>query len=253
MFTSYKDALSNAVTTVPDTVTSVLLVVLVTFPSSTVNVVVVITSYPSGAMVSLSVYVPLGRSILNCSSVVFHVIVLFPPETATSLPPDLATFVKSTSPVVLSCIVAPVSSLPLPVISFLLKVTVVGLGASNAVTVRPSGPLNVTVSSDVVSAFSVTFPSFIVNVDLVIVSYSLSPILSVAVSSRVYSPSGRLILRAWVPDVHVIDWPFAVIAGPLTRAFAQSTVVPAAAVSFMDAPGSSDPLFIMSCLLIETS
>ena len=102
------------------------------------------------------------------------------------------SLLKSTSPVVLSSIVAPVSSpVTVPVISFLLKVTVVGagtgavLGVLYATTVRPSVPVKVTVLSDAVEALSVTLPSFIVNVDVVNLVYSVSPILSVAVSSRV--------------------------------------------------------------------
>ena len=126
---------------------------------------------------------------------------------------------------------------------------VLTIGASNAFTVVPS-------TSTVLSSLtvvSVTLPFSTLNVDVVIFSYSVPLIVRVAVSSSVYVPSGRLILRASLPDVHVMDWPFAEIAGPLTRAVLQSTVVPVAAVSFIDAPGSSGPLFIMSCLLIETS
>ena len=108
---------SNAVTSfaVLSTVTSVLVADadLVTFPSLTVNEVVVICLWFAGTVVSSSVYSPSGSEILNWVVVVFQ-LMLFPSvDTVTLLPPVCVSTIllKSTLlVVVLSFIVAPVSS-----------------------------------------------------------------------------------------------------------------------------------------------
>ena len=87
-------------------------------------------------MVSSKVYVPSGRSTLNCSDAVSQVTLFLSPETVTLDPPVFVSLLKSMfESVVLSFIVAPVSSPePVPVISFLLKVTVVGVVALSSIT-----------------------------------------------------------------------------------------------------------------------
>ena len=99
--------------------------VVVTTPFSITNSNVVITSNPSGAIVSSSVYLPSGSPVsFSSSSAVVHVISVFASFLTTSLPPVVETFsrvapfsVASTS---VSFISASASSLPASLISCLL-------------------------------------------------------------------------------------------------------------------------------------
>ena len=121
-------ASSKAVTTAPDTVTSVLVVVFVTTPSATVNVVVLIVLYPVGAVSSSRVYVPLGSSIANCVLAVSQVIDFLSVPTWTLVPPVWLIVLKSMpASVELSFMEAPVSSSLPPPITFLLNLTSVGV------------------------------------------------------------------------------------------------------------------------------
>ena len=148
---------------------------------------------------------------------------------------------------------APFNSLEFAASTLLmLTVYVLATGLSKASILVP---VTITVSSSL-TVVSVTFPPLTVNVAVVNFSYSVSPILRVTVSSNVYDPLGRLSTSgpAELLDFQVIAWgPLIVTAGPLTRVDNKLTMVPAFAVSFMEALSSSVPFLVISCLLIETS